>query len=75
MVGGGDTPGGLVVPVGASDEMALAIGSLLADETFRIRLGAGLKERVNKHYRAEVIAEAYAQLYERNLNATARRGL
>ncbi len=74
IAGSDETPGGMVVPVGASDEMAEAIGSLLADEALRVRLGSGLKERVNRHYRAEVIAQAYAQLYERNLNATARGG-
>ena len=59
--------GGVVVPVGASEEMAATIAALLADPELRKRYGAGLHARVNKHYRAEVIADAYTQLYRRHI--------
>lgn len=66
---GGHTepPGGIVVPVGASEEMAAKIGTLLADPKLRRKYGRGLSKRVSTHYRAEVIADAYSSLYARTL--------
>jgi glycosyltransferase involved in cell wall biosynthesis len=61
------SPGGMVVPVGASGEMAFAIASLLADEPLRQAYGEALRQRVKTHYRAEVIAGAYTALYERTM--------
>ena len=67
-LGGHDhPPGGIVVPVGASEEMAAQIGTLLADPDLRRSYGANLHERVTTHYRAEVIADSYRALYARTL--------
>jgi polysaccharide biosynthesis protein PelF len=65
--GRSEPPGGKVVPVGASEEMAAAIGALLADPKLRRAYGRGLYKRVSTHYRAEVIADAYSSLYARTL--------
>ncbi|RYG98032.1 MAG: DUF3492 domain-containing protein, partial [Alphaproteobacteria bacterium] len=59
-------PGGMVAPVGANDEIALAIGLLLADRQRLRAYGDNLQRRVRKHYRAEAVADAYGALYGRN---------
>lgn len=68
ITGDEEPPGGMVLPVGASEDMAAAIATLLTDQDLRGQLGSGLNARVNKHYRSEVIAEAYTQLYARHLS-------
>lgn len=58
--------GGMVAPVGATLEIAAAVASLLEDPQ-RLRLyGDRLQRRVRENYRAEVVADAYRALYERN---------
>lgn len=59
-------PGGMVAPVGANDEIAQAIASLLEDPERLRSYGENLRSRVNAHYRAEDVASAYSALYGRN---------
>lgn len=59
-------PGGMVAPVGASDEMALYIGQLLENPNILRTYGDSLQRRIREHYRAEVVADAYSALYQRN---------
>jgi polysaccharide biosynthesis protein PelF len=63
------TPGGMVVPVGASEDIAHAVLSLLLNDDLRKTYGANLKARINSQYRAEAIAEAYGAFYQRHLKA------
>lgn len=59
-------PGGMVAPVGANEEIAMAIGLLLAEPQRLHAYGDNLQRRVRKHYRAEAVADAYGALYGRN---------
>ncbi|MGB3337879.1 MAG: GT4 family glycosyltransferase PelF [Devosia sp.] len=58
--------GGIVAPVGANDEIAAAVASLLEDPTRLRAYGDRLQRRVREHYRAEAVAAAYGALYGRN---------
>ena len=58
---------GTAVVLTSGGPVAWAAASLLADTERRKLYGAGLHERVNKHYRAEVIANAYSELYGRHI--------
>jgi glycosyltransferase involved in cell wall biosynthesis len=59
-------PGGIVAPVGASEEIALAIATLLESPARLRTYGNRLQRRVREQYRAEVVADAYRALYARN---------
>ena len=59
-------PGGMVASVGANEEIAEAIASLLEDPERLRRYGAALRRRVREHYRAAAVADAYGALYRRN---------
>lgn len=61
-------PGGIVAPVGAGDDIADAIATLLSDPDKCRTYGANLRHRVETHYRADAIAAAYGAFYARNLN-------
>jgi glycosyltransferase involved in cell wall biosynthesis len=56
----------MVAPVGANDEIAAAVASLLEDPRRLRAYGDRLQRRVREHYRAETVAEAYGALYGRN---------
>ncbi|MHA6690746.1 GT4 family glycosyltransferase PelF [Devosia sp. A449] len=58
--------GGMVAPVGANDEIAAAIATLLEDPGRRRAYGDRLQRRVREQYRAETVADAYGALYGRN---------
>ena len=58
--------GGMVAPVGANEEIAAAIASLLEDPERLRAYGQRLQRRVREHYRAESVAAAYGALYGRN---------
>jgi glycosyltransferase involved in cell wall biosynthesis len=58
--------GGVVAPVGATDEIVAAV-ALLLEEPARLRAyGDRLQRRVREQYRADAIADAYGALYARN---------
>jgi glycosyltransferase involved in cell wall biosynthesis len=59
-------PGGVVAPVGASEEIAQAIAMLLEDPKRLRAYGDRLQRRVREQYRSEVVADAYRALYARN---------
>ncbi len=54
---------GLLVPPGAPQELAMALTALVADPEFRHRLGDNARERVERHFRVEVMAERVVALY------------
>src|SRR5690606_32302774 len=58
--------GGMVAPVGANDEIAAAIATLLEDPGRRRAYGDRLQRRVREQYRAETVADDYDALYGRN---------
>jgi glycosyltransferase involved in cell wall biosynthesis len=60
-------PGGAVVPVGASEDLAIAISRLLSDPVLRRWSGDNLKRRVEARYRAENIAAQYSEFYARHV--------
>lgn len=59
-------PGGMVAPVGANEDIAEAIASLLQDPEELRQYGERLQLRVREQYRAEAVADAYGALYRRN---------
>lgn len=59
-------PGGVVAPVGASDEIAQAIAMLIEDPKRLRAYGDRLQRRVREQYRSEAVADAYRALYARN---------
>jgi glycosyltransferase involved in cell wall biosynthesis len=58
-------PGGLVTDLVAPEQIADAVGALLADHRRRRALGAALKSRVSRYYTAAAAAGAYRRLYAR----------
>lgn len=65
-------PGGMVAPVGANEDIADAIGSLL-ENPMRLRsYGEQLQRRVQGLYRAETVADAYRAFYARNFASEVR---
>jgi glycosyltransferase involved in cell wall biosynthesis len=62
-------PGGVVAPVGASEDIAAAIASLLESPERLREYGDRLQQRVREQYRAEAVAAAYGALYARNFAA------
>jgi glycosyltransferase involved in cell wall biosynthesis len=63
---------GLLVEPGDPDELAAAIGRLLADRELRRRLGDAGRDRVQRHFGLDSFRRAHVELYSREL---ARRGL
>ena len=63
---------GLLVEPGDPDELAAAIGRLLADRELRRRLGDAGRERAQRHFGLDSFRRAHVELYSREL---ARRGL
>ena len=56
----------MVAPVGANEEIAEAIATLLNDPERLKAYGAALQCRVREYYRAGAVADAYGALYRRN---------
>jgi rhamnosyl/mannosyltransferase len=54
---------GLVVPPGNSERLSDALGRLLSDEAFRHRLGAAARERVQREFTTERMAQRTVSLY------------
>jgi glycosyltransferase involved in cell wall biosynthesis len=56
---------GILVPPGKPDELKNALGDLLADPARRLQMGLAGRERVEKHFSIQTMAESYYQLYKR----------
>jgi len=54
---------GLVVPPGNSERLSDALGTLLSDEALRNRLGAAARERVEREFTTERMAQRTVSLY------------
>jgi len=54
---------GLVVPPGNSERLSNALGTLLSDEALRNRLGAAARERVEREFTTERMAQRTVSLY------------
>jgi lipopolysaccharide/colanic/teichoic acid biosynthesis glycosyltransferase/glycosyltransferase involved in cell wall biosynthesis len=54
---------GLLVPVGDSNSLAVAIDKLLGDAEARARMGRAGRERMERDFRPEVIWRAHLQVY------------
>ncbi len=54
---------GLVVPPGNSERLSDALGTLLSDEALRKRLGAAARERVEREFTTERMAQRTVSLY------------
>jgi lipopolysaccharide/colanic/teichoic acid biosynthesis glycosyltransferase/glycosyltransferase involved in cell wall biosynthesis len=54
---------GLLVPVGDSNSLAVAIDKLLGDPEARARMGRAGRERMERDFRPEVIWRAHLQVY------------
>ena len=54
---------GLVVPPGNSERLSDALGTLLSDEALRNRLGAAARERVQREFTTERMAQRTVSLY------------
>lgn len=55
---------GLVIPPSNADALAQAMNQLSLDDALCQRLGAGARERWEKHFRPAVVGTAYRQLYD-----------
>ena len=62
--------GGIVTNVVAPAEIAAALESLLHDPARRRAMGAVMRSRVERYYRSEQAAAAYANLYDRMMAPT-----
>ena len=58
-------PSGLVTEVGAADQTAAAIVSILSDDPLRARMSKAGMERTASFYRQSQVIDAYRELYER----------
>jgi glycosyltransferase involved in cell wall biosynthesis len=54
---------GILVPPGSVSALAMALAELVRNPDLRIRLGANARDRVEQHFRIEVVAERFVTIY------------